>query len=189
MQDGGVSWNVPQVISEGSVSWSEIVSYDEQTLHMLWQEDNGLVVANLSQVSQDGGTSWGKVLDVTDVGEKSSPVTLATNGSGQLSFIQLNVKKPFSGEGDDTLKLYDWKWDGVRWNPETSRELSLKGNGNYSVIAGITTKNYLGVSLSASYHDVTGTFQDQVISFSRFREAIGEQDSGIVAQVPVISTI
>ena len=187
-QDGGVSWNVPQVISEGSVSWSDIVSYGEQTIHMLWQEDNGLVVANLSQVSQDGGASWGKVLDVTDVGEMASPVTLATNGDGQLSFIQLNVEKPASGAGDDTLKLYDWKWDGISWNPETSREISLKGNGNYSVIAGITTKDYLGVSLSASYHDVTGTFQDQVISFGRFRERVGDQGSGTVVPAPVVST-
>jgi hypothetical protein len=187
-QDGGVSWNVPQVISEGSVSWSDIVSYGEQTIHMLWQEDNGLVVANLSQVSQDGGSSWGKVLDVTDVGEKASPVTLAANGSGQLSFIQLNVEKPSSGEGDDTLNLYDWKWDGTRWNPETSRKFTLEGNGVYSVIAGITNKNYLGVSLSASYRDVTGTLQDQVISFGRFREPVGDQGSGIVVQVPVVST-
>ena len=182
-QDGGVSWSDPQNVSESVVSWSDIVAYGEQIIHRFWQEDNGLVIANLSQVSNDGGVSWGKLLDVTDVGEKVSPVALATNGRGQLSFIQLNIEN-FSGIGDDTLMLHDWKWDGALWNPETTREISLKSGGEYSITAGITSENYLGVSLSTQYHDVTGTLKDQVISFSRFRDAIGDQSVGMVSLIP-----
>ena len=98
-QDGGLTWSDPQNVTESLVSWSDIVPYGDQTVHRLWQEDNGLAVANLSQVSQDGGVTWGKVLDVTDVSEKVFPVTLATNGGGQLSFIQLNIEN-FAGVDD-----------------------------------------------------------------------------------------
>ena len=188
-QDGGISWSDSQNVSESVVSWSDIVAYGEQTIHRLWQEDNGLVVANLSQVSTDGGVSWGRLLDVTDVGEKVSPVTLATNSKGQLSFIQLNIEN-FFGVGDDTLILHDWKWDGTLWNPETTREISLKSGGAYSITAGITSENYLGVSLSTQYYDVTGTLKDQVISFSRFRDAIGDQSAVMVSikPTPVLSS-
>jgi hypothetical protein len=123
------------------------------------------------------------VLDVTDVGEKISPVTLATNGKGQLSFVQLNVED-FSGTDSDVLMLHDWKWDGARWNPETVWEISLKSKGKYSVAAGITSENYLGVSLSVGYGDVTGTLKDEVISFSRFRDVTSDQSMGIVSVIP-----
>lgn len=182
-QDGGATWSDPQNVSESAISWSDIVAYDDQTVHRLWQEDNGLVVANLSQVSQDGGTSWGKLLDITDVAEQSSPVTLATNSQGQLSFIQLKIEN-FAGAGDDILTLHDWKWDGSRWNPETTRELVFKGRGEYAVTAGITSENFLGVSLSAEYRNVTGTLQNEVISFSRFRDVSNNQSRGAVAVIP-----
>lgn len=182
-QNGGVSWSDPQNVSESMVTWSDIVAYGDQTIHRLWQEDNGLVVANLSQVSTDGGLSWGRLLDVTDVGERASPVALATNGKGQLSFIQLNIEN-FSKVEEDTLIIHDWKWDGTRWNPETTREINLKSGGEYSVTAGITAKNYLGVSLSAQYHDMTGALKDQVISFSRFRDVINEQSAVLKSIIP-----
>jgi hypothetical protein len=80
--------------------------------------------------------------------------------------------------------IRDWKWDGTLWNSETTREISLESGGEYSITAGITSENYLGVSLSTQYHDVTGMLEDQVISFSRFRDAVGGQSATMVSIMP-----
>jgi hypothetical protein len=183
-QDGGLTWGDPQNVTESLVSWSDVVSYGDQTVHRLWQEDNGLVVANLSQVSQDGGASWGKVLDVTDVSEKAFPVTLATNDGGQLSFIQLNIDN-FAGVDDHKLTLRDWNWDGSRWNPGGAREFIFKDSVEYFVTAGITPENYLGVSLAVGFGNLPETIQSEVISLGRFREVNDDLGSKVTALIPV----
>jgi hypothetical protein len=108
-KNGGVAWSAPQIVSEGKISWSDIVAYDKQTVHRIWQEDDGLVVANLSQVSQDDGTTWSKLLDVTGVAETPRPVALATNGVGGLYFVQLSQKTISGTVNHEVLTLQNWK--------------------------------------------------------------------------------
>lgn len=184
-KDGGMTWSDPGIVSKGEIFWSDIVSYDNHTVHRLWQEENELVVANLSQVSLDGGATWDKLLDVTGVSETVTPVALATNGTNGLYFVQLVRKNIAGAVNRDTLVLQDWKWDGTRWNPEAARDLNVNGMGlHYSVVAGITSNDYLDVSLSATYVDVAGETRNEIINISRFLEGVSRQAGDSPSIIP-----
>jgi len=182
--DGGVNWTDPQIVGEGEISWSEITAYNTQTVHRLWQEDNGLVVANLSQESQDGGKTWGHVFDITNVAEQSSPVALATNGMGDMYLIQLVRNDTASFSNQEKITLKDWKWDGSQWGAGETRDLNIKGSGmNYLITAGLTSKNFLSVSLSAEYVDINRELRSTVFRLNRFIEdagGLGARVSGII---------
>jgi hypothetical protein len=45
-QDGGLTWSSPELIREGSITWSDLVSTDGVTMHRLWQEIRAGVVSN-----------------------------------------------------------------------------------------------------------------------------------------------
>jgi hypothetical protein len=184
-QDGGVTWSNPEIISEGTIYWSEVVAYGQNTIHRLWQENDGLVVANLSQESRNDGTDWGKVLDVTDVGESPSPVALVTDRGGHLHYIQL-LRNQFPGiVNQDKLVLKTWVWDGSLWSAGGTRELTIKGSGtDYGVAAGLSANNYLGLVLSAGYTDVKGQPQNQVLAFGRFVESPGAQGASVLGTIP-----
>ncbi len=183
--DGGVTWTDPEIVSDGAISWSEIVAYDAGTVHRVWQEKNSLVVANLSQVSEDGGKSWGKLLDVTGVSEEVSPVALASNGLGQLFFVELVKPASVRSGNEETVTLRDWRWDGSRWGPESIREMSFRGNDiRYLITTEITTNKYMSVSIAASYADEDRGTKSDVISFSRFQETMDTQGATVSSVIP-----
>jgi hypothetical protein len=184
-EDGGVTWSDPQIASEGAISWSDMVSYDDHTVHRVWQEANSLVVANLSQVSQDSGKNWGKLLDVTGVSERISPAALASNGIGQLYFIQLVEPAASTNGNEEDVILQDWKWDGSSWSPESIREMNFRGSDiQYSIAAGITTNNYLGVSMSVNYSEGARGATGEIISFNRFLAGIDDQGNPVASIIP-----
>jgi len=185
-QDGGTTWSEPQIVSEEMILWSEIVSYGDNTVHRVWQEDDGLVIANLSQVSNDGGLTWGKAVSITGVTDHLAPVTLAANPSGELHFIELSKMSDEGFIKEDKFSLQDWKWDGSSWISGSTGELLIKGEGiQYSIAAGITAKGFLGVSVSAEYSDLNNEVANDLLSFRRF---LGEPDPNLVPALAIIPT-
>jgi hypothetical protein len=183
--DGGITWNNTQIISEGDIQWSDIVSYDDRTVHVLWQEHDGLVFANLSQVSQDGGESWGKTLDITGVNDSISPVALAIGGSENLHFIQLLKDHNAATINQDNLILQDWEWTGSGWEIASSSKLVIKGKGiNYSLTADITSKGSLVVSMTAEYLDPENTIQNEILTFHRYIDNGTGSTEPMVALIP-----
>lgn len=182
--DGGTTWSDSQILSEGDIRWSEIVSYGE-TIQVLWQEYDGLVVANLSQISQDGGVFWDKTLDITGVNDSSAPVALAADGSGNLHFIQLLKNNNATTTTQDNLILQDWKWTGSSWEFASSSNIVIRGQGkNYALTADITSDGFLGVSISAEYSDFENIMQNEILSFNRFLDDATTSDRPMVALIP-----
>ena len=183
--DGGVTWSDFQFLSEGEVLWSDIVSYDDHTIQVLWQEYDGLVFANLSRVSLDGGVSWDRTLDITGVNDSSTPVALAADGLGKLHFIQLLKNSDATTINQDQLILQDWRWTGSSWEFASSSNLVIKGEGiGYSLTADVTPAGFLCVSMSAEYSDSENRIQNEILTFNRFLEESNTSNGPSVALIP-----
>ena len=183
--DGGVTWDEPQSLSEREILWSDIACYDDQTVHVVWQENDGLVYANLSQISQDSGESWSKPLSVTAVNDRSTPVTLADNGMGILHFIQLLEDRNVSTVNQESLILQDWRWTGSRWETAASSDFLIEGQGiSYAVAADITSTDILGVYMSARYSNSENEIQNEVLAFSRSLGESNISEEPIAIQIP-----
>lgn len=169
--DGGMTWSTAELIREGSITWSEIVSYDNSTLHRFWQEDRNGVVSNFYQVSRDSGITWENAIEITGVLDYVSPVTLVLNGTGDMHFLRI-----VNGDTPNFVKEYglvveDWQWDGTRWSNQTSRTINVKGDrANFFVSGGLTTDGWLSALVSADYLDLAGEVQSQIVGISRQAE-------------------
>lgn len=185
--DGGQTWSDPQIFSEGQIQWADIVSYGKSTVHLVWQEYDGLVFANVSQVSQDGGITWGKQHNVTGVNEEQTPVSLAFTSGGLLHFIQLAGKPNNDAYNQKGLVLQDWKWDGTSWQLDLTKDLLLKGTEiQYSLSADLTSTGYLGVFIPVEYIDLDGKFKSEILTFTRFIE---DAETAAFTQAPVLPAL
>lgn len=181
-KDGGITWSDPDVVSDDNVSWSRIVAYGSQTVLRLWQEDNGLVVSNLSQESQDGGLNWGPTYEATNATMQYHPVALALSGGGKLHLVQLVKGDPVDSAHQESLTLRDWEWSESKWSAGPTVEININGAGqNYAIAAGITENGYLNVTLLADSIDVQKIFHSTIYSLNRYLDSsiwLGATDVG-----------
>ncbi len=177
--DGGATWSIPLALSKSDIQWADIVSYDGNTVHVVWQEYDGLVFANVSQVSQDGGATWGKQNDVSGVSNEATHVALASDGRGLLHFIQLMKRTDSSTINQENLILQDWKWDGNMWSPDLSNDVTINGRDvTYSLSANITSTGSLGIFIPAKYTDQVNGIKDELLFFYR------QLDTTEIGQMP-----
>lgn len=166
--DGGFSWSPPDIVSESSIVWSDIVGTDENTVHRIWQENDDSVIANIHQVSNDGGSSWGKEVNITGVSDAVTPVALVSNGTGELHLIQLVEEDAPQYIKEYNLSIKDWRWDGSQWTDQPSQKLNIKGDkARFSVAAGISVDGFVSVSILAEYHDLNSELKNEVYNIGR----------------------
>lgn len=183
--DGGATWSAAQIISEGQIQWADIASYGNSTVHLVWQEYDGLVFSNISQVSQDSGMTWGRQNNVTGVNEEPTRVSLVSNGRGLLHFIQIVGKPSLDTYNQKGLILQDWKWNETAWDLELTKDLLLKGEQvKYDLSADVTSTGYLGVFVPLEYVSLDGILRSEILTFSRF---LGDDGDASLPQVPVLS--
>jgi hypothetical protein len=174
--DGGVSWSDAQLIIERPILWSELVSYDLNTVHLLWQEHNKSVFANRNQLSGDGGMNWDAPFDVTSVKDKETQTVLVMDRSGVLRFFQLIDM--------DSPTLLDWKWDGADWVQEKANQLNEKYHGGrFSLVGGVTSENYLNLSVAVEYVDLDGQLNNNLLSFSRYAGDVNSDNGTSLASI------
>jgi hypothetical protein len=187
--DGGATWSAAQALSEGEIQWADVVSYGDHAVHVIWQEYDGLVYANLSQVSQDGGITWGKQNSVTGVNEEPTRVSVAGDGRGLLHFIQLITQSNAETQNQEKFLLQDWKWDGSAWNIDVTKEFVVKGEKvDYSLSTGITSTGFLGVFVPVEYTQATGDFKSEVLTFGRYLEGIADEPALQAGILPVATS-
>jgi hypothetical protein len=167
--DGGITWGNSQILNEGEIQWSDIVSSDQHNLQVVWQEYNGLVAANLAQVSADGGLSWGRPISISGVSDRPTAVSLASNGSGRLHFMQL-----LRDSNDVTLKqdrfiLQDWSWTGSAWQLATESKMTILGDvTKHSLTTGLTSDGFLGVSIWTEHSSSANELRNNIQILNRF---------------------
>ncbi len=186
-EDGGATWSNVQALSEEEILWSDIVYYADQTIHVAWQEYDGLVYANVSQVSTDNGVTWGKQNNVTGVNENPTPVSLVSGGSDSLYYIQLVSDEKIYGYNQKIIVIQVWEWNGTSWELYLVKNLVVDGeNVTYSLSANITSTGFLCAFIPVEYTDSTNTLNSEILTFSRF---IGDVGSVQSSSIPVIPTL
>lgn len=92
----------PAQVGQEQPFWQAIVSNGSQTVHRLWQEQDGGNLRLRHQVSLDDGESWSEpVLVTTVVAGNGAPAMVAADLAGGLHLLQV---------GDGLLS--SWLWDG-----------------------------------------------------------------------------
>jgi hypothetical protein len=184
--DGGITWSNPQILSEGDIQWNDIVSYGDHILQVLWQEYDGLVAANLAQVSQDGGRSWSRSINVTGVSDRPTPVSLASDGSGQLHFVQLLRDHNGVATKQDHLILQDWEWSGSLWELAAESNILVMGDViDYSAAAGLTSDGFLSVLISTEYSGPRDELRNDIEILNRF---VGQPSSDLLTELALLPT-
>ena len=184
-EDGGTTWSEPQIISEGNIQWNGIISYNKQTVHVLWQEYDGLVFANLSQISRDGGKTWSRPYSITGVNNEATPVSAALDSRGTIHFVQLLRNGGAVSIKQEDLTLQDWIWDGSNWSLGSDRNLSIRGEGlGFSVSSGVTSAGTELALVMAKYSDPGNQIQEEVLAFSRFLGQTVEQNDLPMVMIP-----
>jgi hypothetical protein len=104
-EDGGRTFNEPEVVVEEPADWREIATDGKGNLHLLWQPQ-GAGTAVWDQVSVDGGNSWQYPLGLPDEGRLAA---VTRDPAGMLHFVSV-------GPG----ALGHMSWDESRWQAEAS---------------------------------------------------------------------
>ena len=186
--DGGTTWSPPDIVSDGSVVWSDIVSYDELTVHRIWQQDNGSVVSNTDQLSTDGGVTWGKAVNITGVSDMVMPVAIASNSLGELHLIQLVEEDTPLYLKEYNMTIQDWRGDGKQWESQPFQEINIKGDtAQYSLAAGISSQGFLSVSLIAEYRNLSGEIKNEIYNVGRSLSEFNKDKTPFPALIPISS--
>ena len=106
--DGGATWSQPDIVTEVPTLWSQIVSFDKQIVHRLWQENNGLVLDVFHQISRDGGKTWENSVKVFSTNDLFAKISLSKDLGGRLYLTQTHLE-------NGSLVVDVSQWDGARW--------------------------------------------------------------------------
>jgi len=159
--DGGTTWSQPDVVTEMPVKWSQIVGFDKQILHRLWQENNGLTLDVFHQVSRDAGITWENPLKVITTDDLSASIALTRDHDGHLYIVESHLK-------NDSLNVDISQWDGTRWSSQEKKEIGgLKENAQYLTNTNVTSQGLLSVMVSITYPELVSGLENKVIHFSR----------------------
>jgi hypothetical protein len=184
--DGGAMWSVPELIREGFITWSDMVTTDGVTLHRLWQEDRNGVISNFHQVSRDGGTTWGSAIEITGALDYVSPVTLAVNNTGDLHVLRIAEGTTPGFLKEYELFVEDWQWDGSLWSNQAFQKISIKGDrANYFVSGGLATNGQMSALVSAEYFDLNGQPESQIVGTNRQVEVNNSAAEPFSAQISI----
>ena len=176
--DGGLSWNDPTELSNGQVSWSNVVADGNKALHLLWQEKNGEETSVYHRVSTDNGQTWGSPIIISSIYKKLVMNASTMDVGGQLHLLQIT--------SDETLGIQDWMRTGSLWKLQETvdwtNELDIV---NLQIFcAGITSNGYLYAIAFVEAIDSNGDPDNRLMSFGRFVDVAAPERATIPATLP-----
>ena len=176
--DGGTTWKSPEVVSERSVQWSEIVHVGNDVLYRLWQERNGEEFETFSEISNDGGLTWSGPLKATSVSGNPATLTLTTDAAGQLYLVQTYVSR-------ESLIMEQLNWDGSRWTAEDSKRIPLSRSlDRYFITSGIAPDRTLHFLVSIDYVGSTESGQNEVLGYRRYLDPLNDLQTPTTILIP-----
>ena len=158
--DGGITWSNPEAVSTHNVQWGDIVGYDREIIHRVWQEKDGTVTYSFHQVSRNGGQTWDSPIGITSTDDDVLATKLVIDKAGQLHLFQLLYS--------DTLGIQEWIWDGAQWSLLETKVLDFKGRVEDSMIAAsISSSGSASILASIGYFDSAEIFAEKLINLNR----------------------
>lgn len=160
--DDGHSWTEPEVITEETVIWADIVGIGTRTVHRTWQALSDNRVLLWHQVSFDSGLTWDQPVRVSNPAMDSGPAAMVLTFNQSPHLLQL--AQTIEGE----LFLLEWTWDGARWQIGEELELSPTMFGADALSAVYLPENLLGVLYGSLIQDPeTEGLEDNLLYTSR----------------------
>ena len=159
--DSGLTWSNPQIVEDTSVTWSQIVGTDEETVHRVWQEASSTGTTLWHEQSLDGGENWFRTVPVSVFGDTVGAPSLSWDNAGRLHLL-LVVRS-----GENSFVIQHWLYDGERWSAERNLDVEFTTNTDInSVVGNVSNESNLGVLLSDLIRGETGNGQQRELLFS-----------------------
>jgi hypothetical protein len=159
-ENGGITWSDAELVSEQSVPWSKIISYDKSILHRLWQEFRQSMLVSFHQFSQDGGLTWSRPLIISSVNANTSLTSQTSDVAGNMYFLQLT--------GKNNQTIFSEVWNGSNWSGQDPKELYIKDSGiPSSITASVSPTGDLVATVLVNYPFLNDEYKNSVFSMSK----------------------
>jgi hypothetical protein len=133
--DQGENWSTPALVAERPVSWSQVMSFGERTLHRLWYNGASSSLDLWHELSEDSGLTWGSQASATGFGQAGGPIWATVDNIGRQHVV-----------GASGGTLLHWIWQDGRWTIDEPAELAADPDGElYALSAAIAADGSLGV--------------------------------------------
>lgn len=172
----GETCTEPVPITQNQPGWSSLVASGPQTLHHLWQEQNGDDVLLRHQYSVNEGGSWSERQQVARMAAaEAGPLAVAPDRSGRLHLFQVEAGT-----------LIPWIWEEGAW-----RQDRVVGVGAITAVRGSVSDTGTVTVLMAADEASDSTTEEQsqpaLVTMSRLVE-LGEpapQPEPVAGATPV----
>ncbi len=176
--DGGMTWSSLEKVGEHLVRWSEIIGYDQQTVHRVWQEVDKSTAVTFHQISKDGGQTWAAPSKISTTAATAPEPALSIDWNGNLHFTQLVVA--------ENQVFQEWEWVGNRWRPLETRRLNIeRHNTPVSIKSGVTPEGRLYALLLFEHSDLKEEFERKLFNISRSLNLTGNAQSPSIALIAI----
>ena len=142
--DGGENWSPPVLISDRPVTWSQILTDQNQILHRLWKVSTDKT-SLFHSFSSDNGQNWTTPTNFALLEGNLSTTKAIIDKNGNIHLFQAYN----SGEGPASISYY--RWAGKQWTSEQSLNLTNSEKGKISAISAGVDGNgqlHLGFALN-----------------------------------------
>ena len=168
--DGGQTWGAPVQVAQGAVDWPRVAVSGVGQVYLVWNQtrarSEGVTSKQTAEVweqfSPDSGQRWSEAARVRGFEEVSGPVSLVSNGAGELALVGVG-----SGASGESVLLYS-RWDGRAWGERETFGLGQNATwGNAAVAAMAPSAGKLNVALREFLKLVDGSEQFGVAAIGR----------------------
>jgi hypothetical protein len=111
-EDGGQTWSQAVEMGNKSISWKQIFSIGEHTLHRVWQESSGGSMIIWHDQSLDSGFAWSRPDIISSFLGTFGLTSFSLDRTGQLHLLQVAKRE------ENIFVLQHSQWSGENWVAE-----------------------------------------------------------------------
>ncbi len=118
------TWSEPKEIYKDAIDWSQILTTTDGSIHIAWQvkeDDNRSTLWH--SYSTDQGAHWSDPIRISGFSSAEGPSSLVLDQAGRIQLVQVNQSGFINLEGQSSLTLQNWIFNGTEW--ETGERMNL----------------------------------------------------------------
>ncbi|MCP5100991.1 MAG: exo-alpha-sialidase, partial [Chloroflexi bacterium] len=178
-EDNGATWSEPELVTEETVVWSDVLGVGDRTVHRAWLGLSDSRTLLWHQVSFDNGLTWSDTNRVSDPSTESGPTSLVLDTNRTPHLLQL------AETNEAELLLQEWIWDGERWQKGDPLDLGLYAVGADALTAVQAPDGNLGVIYGTLLMDEdTAEPEDYLVYTSRMLAETGFEPTPLPTLTP-----
>jgi hypothetical protein len=133
-ENEGTEWSEADVVSEGSISFSDIQTGGDGTVHALWQE-NGNTFSIWHAYFDKLDERWENRRAVQSSLSQPRLSPLMEDANGVIHLLQL------TSEGQNEIALKHWEWNEPQWNVSELYQIRVNTDKNADDLLGVISPN------------------------------------------------